>query len=415
MRRLGFPFGCALSACVLTLCIAPTATLGAPERLLWETPWYGEGDLESTNDVATAGRSAIAVGLSDTLSSEGEFGVRAFDVRTGEFLWEDDQGLEGSCEAVGVATARRTAVVVGSLSTSSTEGVEETVAVRAHDVRTGALVWHDHTVPGRGAAIAARGGTAVAAAAAESGVRAYDVATGGLRWEVTTAPQTFVADDVALSRRVAVLAGRTFPALDDHDWAVRAYDAQTGSFLWGHDHGMTMGFDFAGDVAIDRRVAVVVGRTTDGEGIVHFTVRAFDESSGVLLWEDLPDPSAGPRSATAVALGRGVAVVTGSRTGGGLVVLTYDLATGALLWDDALAGSGHGVDVAVRGRKALVLEYASVLRAYELSSGAPLWQEDVGANDPTAIALSGGKAIVGGTTWGDDYGYQVVSAFRLGP
>jgi hypothetical protein len=110
-----------------------------------------------------------------------------------------------------------------------------------------------------------------------------------------------------------------------------------------------------------------------------------------------------------------VAVVTGSRTGGGLVVRTYDLATGALLWDDALAGSGHGVDVAVRGRKALVLEYASMLRAYEISSGAPLWQEDVGANDPTAIALSGGKAIVGGTTWGDDYGYQVVSAFRLGP
>jgi outer membrane protein assembly factor BamB len=412
LRRLRLPLPRLLPVALL---LALTSGRAAAEHLLWEETWQGEGDLETTNDLAIEGRSAIAVGQSSKspLGVGDEFGVRAYDVKTGDFLWDDDFDGVGEDAAVAIATARKVAVVVGTVTSAAGDPF---MAVRAYEARTGALLWNDHDLPGTGAAVAALRRTAVAAGSAPTGdleVQAYDMRTGGLLWDDGDgASDPLLPDAIALSKRVAVVAGSLFVDPTDRDFGLRAFDARSGAPLWDYDHGLTPGTEFARDVALGRGIGVAVGRTTDGDGAGYFTVRAFVAGTGALLWEDLHGPAAGNLSAAAVALAADAAVVAGAKDGD-LLVRTYDLAGGALLWDDVFAGSLAGVDVAVRGNTALVAGTDGFsIRAYDIRTGALRW-EDTHGEAAAAVAVRGATAVVGGTYWGFDFGYQVVRGYTL--
>jgi outer membrane protein assembly factor BamB len=400
---------------LLTFLLAVASGRAAAERMIWEETWRGEGDLELTRDVAIDGRSAIAVGKSsDALLGVGdELGVRAYDLKTGEFLWEDVVDSGSADEAVAVATARRVAVVVGTVGNATGE---PSIAVRAYDPRTGTLLWHDDELPGTGAAVAALRRTVVAAGSAPSGdleVQAYNVRTGAPRWDDGDSSLDLLYPyAVALSKEVAVVAGFVFVDPSDHDFALRAFAAETGAPLWDYQHALTPGNERAIDVVLGKGIGVAVGLTRDGAGAGRFTVRAFAAATGGLLWEDIQGPAAGNLSAFTAALGPDAVVVAGAKDGD-LLVRTYDLGSGALLWDDVYAGSLGGVDVAVRGRTALVAGTDGFsIRAYDVRSGALLW-EDARLEAAAAVAVRGATAVVGGTFWGPDYGYQVIRGYTL--
>src|SRR5262249_51557814 len=141
-------------------------------------------------------------------------------------------------------------------------------------------------------------------------VRAYDARTGALVWKDLFHPTAF--DDalsVAVDRGRIFVSGFTFeiPARLRH-FAVRAYDARTGSLLWqdvvpGFIRGF-FGGDAAAKVVAGGNRVLAAGVITDASGY-HFAVRAYQATTGALLWTDVVDTGNGLDNANSIALNNG--------------------------------------------------------------------------------------------------------------
>lgn len=297
----------------------------------------------------------------------------------GALLWQDQFDLAGGFDGATMVAVEGGRVFVSGLGTS-VAGAPTDWLVRAYDAQAGVLLWQNQldrtgredyalAVAVKGGLVFAGGSATNAAGSHDVLVRAYDALTGDLRWE----DQFDRAGrfDVVTSQTIAVEGGRLFvggeasQANGNADWFVRAYDAQTGAFLW-QDFFDGGSFDHAVSLAAHGQLLVASGLTTDAAILRHFTVRAYDAGSGALRWQDqVPIGNAGFFAATDVGWHvevQGDRVVVGGSIGDGtdairLAVRAYDAQTGALLWHD-LVDKGGGFDnafgVALDGGRAFV-------------------------------------------------------------
>jgi len=147
-------------------------------------------------------------------------------------------------------------------------------------------------------------------------------------------------------------------------------------------------------------------------------IAALDSRSGDLLWVEEGETATGhdgPRTGVSflgpLVLSKGVVVAGGGRQLAGPtpgvptpegVVRAYDQKTGALLWSKRIDG-GNATLVAASGGIAFAgttvgtAEEPSIqLNAYDLLSGAPLWDEDYGADENARLAalVTTGRRVV---------------------
>jgi outer membrane protein assembly factor BamB len=151
-----------------------------------------------------------------------------------------------------------------------------------------------------------------------------------------------------------VYAGGRVQEIGVRDFVLRAYDRASGELLW--EDRIYADFADSGvvnDVVSNGRVVYAVGRASlsPGSGSPgEFAVIAYDAETGRSLWMDVVGTSGSSEAAQSAALRGGQLIVAGSLdvlgTGLDFVVRTYDAETGRLLWDDFVNGTADGADAA---------------------------------------------------------------------
>ena len=213
---------------------------------------------------------------------------------------------------------------------------------------------------------------------------------------------------------IAANANRVFAAgmtqnATDNDLLVRAYDARTGALLWENreDGG-----------AFEQAVAIAsVGGKVFAAGISSVPpfpfhnaalLRAYDATSGVILWEDLVDDAELSTGFNAIAAHGPRVFASGSEVlaggvGAGLL-RAYNAGNGDLLWQATVspratlgAVTALGASVFVAGatiNSSSIFEF--LVRAYDARTGELRWESDQADGIAVAITTSGGRVIVAG-------------------
>jgi outer membrane protein assembly factor BamB len=240
------------------------------------------------NTLAAKGHRIFAVGWA------GKGLVRAYHVRDGKLLWED--GSEDAFTTWHTVVADNKRVFVGG-QMSPSEGLLGKVILRAHDVKTGTILWENKwnelsylagakALARQGRRIAVVGTVLNKAGEWDFAVRVYHATTGQLLWEDM---RDSVGDDDNLAdaaRAVAMYGNRLFAAgTMDNDFAVRGYDLRSGALLW-ENRFSSGSIDSANDIRV-RNGQVFTAGFTDLFLNQKYLVRALNAHDGLTLWEDL--------------------------------------------------------------------------------------------------------------------------------
>ena len=377
-RTLGLP---ASRRGSVALAIAAAARLWTGEvawsdggDLLWEDQFdSGDSDFATRDGVVVDGSRAFVAGGAtgaSGVSDDFDWLVRAYDTQDGTLLWEDRFDLaSGRDSPLGITTGGGLVFVSGDATNSA--GVLVPV-IRAHDGRTGALLWQD---------VGAHQGLFDSAAVHGSAV----VAIGAIGEDPSPDP------------------GASF--FFRGDWLVRAYDAMTGDLLWEDRFGQP---DPVGAVQLDRPVTVAAagnrvfvggrGRVAAGQAS-RWIVRAHDAKNGALLWQDVV-LGATPGQANSIAIEGDRLVAAGflisqlSPFNLDWLIRASDTETGELLWQDVvnrgISSAEMALDLAVGEGRVFAVGTAgatcrfdvvhpdncdALIRAYELDSGQFLWED----------------------------------------
>jgi hypothetical protein len=329
---------------------------------------------------------------------------------TGELLCGSADGVFRSADRGDTWTAEQLPGAPGSFTRLAVAFApsDRSIAYAWGAAGTGALLWEDVFDGGpfdEARSVAVHGGRVfVSGVSTDTGlfsrrftVRAYDLGAGTLLWQdrVPSGHQGFYGADGAAQVTVeddrVVAAGVVTDAAGFH-FAVRAYDAKTGTLLWSDLVDRGGGADFANGVALDggRAFAVGQGGAACSFGLpsnCDWLIRAYDQRTGVLLWERQVDREGGDADQANVVLAHGDQIVVAGGAGSSptepladWLVQVYGADTGALVWEDLLATPGkfaYPVGLAVAGSRLLVtgstLDLAGgtqdgdwVVRAHEL-------------------------------------------------
>jgi TolB-like protein len=404
------------------------------KRLLWQSNYDREGNLkDEASSVALKENMLFVAGETATTAGGSAFTVRAYSTRNGALLWEDNYDREGSLWDWGykVVVSDKKVFVVGG--TESAEG-GSAFAVRAYNANNGKLLWKDnydregafwdgaYDVVVRNDRVFVVGGTESAEGGSAFAVRAYNANNGELLWQDNHDRSGSLWDEawsVAATDDKVFVAGGTETAEGGGAFTVRAYNVKDGKLLWQNNYDREGSlWDGAYSVAVKGNRVFVVGETESVAGGSAFSVRVYSANNGALLWEDNYD-----REGTLWDWAYNVAVkydtvfvVGGTETttgGNAFTVRAYNVANGALLWQDNYDREGGLSDGAynlvVSGKKVFVVGKtetttggsAATVRGYNSASGSVVFETYYdregskwdGAYD---VAYQGGKLFVAG-------------------
>lgn len=313
---------------------------GATGALLWQDQFDLAGGDDEALALAVAGKQLFVGGSGANAAGDDDFLVRAYDGVTGALVWQD-QVNGGNAEVLAFTGGSGRAFAAGRLKNAA--GDFDFVA-RAYDSASGSLLWQDQLDLAGGddkaLALSLAKDRLFAAGSGNNApppggnvdflVRAYNSATGALVW----ADQFDLAggNDEALALGVVVgkviAAGRGRNAAGNDDFLVRTYDRGTGAFLWQDQFDLAGGNDEALALAVKQGKVFTAGRVTNAAGNFDFPVRAYDSTTGALLWQDQFDLTGGDDEAFGIAVigGRVFAGGRGWNAAGNFdfLVRTYD-------------------------------------------------------------------------------------------
>ena len=345
---------------ILLLLTTAGASSAEAQTALWESrgqPEFRGAALE----VGVSGPVIVVAGLVGDRFFNGQWYVRGLDRRTGSTIWEDRFGPVRSGLAKDVAVDGQRAFAAGWIFAPG-RGFE--FVVRAYDVRNGAVLWSREV--GRGPqcadeqpglarcvakAVSVGGGRVFVvghltgtAARSDFAILAFDAETGTPLWDSVTDPTGTGANDRAWA--VSAQNDRVFVLGEIGDNAgllLRAHDARTGVILWQHYLPGARNFTIKDTLAAGRYGVFISGMDAES----HFFVQGDEPQTGALLWEDHANDSGQAGEATAIVLAEddtelfAVGVVgcdPATFLGCALAVRAYDARRG-LTWqrDDAAA------------------------------------------------------------------------------
>lgn len=244
---------------------------------------------------------------------------------------------------------------------------------------------------------------ALVATGAGFDLRAIDLRNGTVRWQAHSGPGTAAAIVAGHDR---VLAGGSVEvAGQDSDWFVGAWSAADGSPLWQDRFDHRGLGDGVRDLAVAGERLFAVGQvSTYLRYGAEYRVRAYDATTGAVLWDDLRATGGNDAATHVVASGDGVWVLgsVAPRTIPDLFLRAYDAASGSIRWSRridiadelptglALLGNRLGVTAEAGG--------AWLVQARAADDGRRLWQDlDADALQPIGVVAARGMFIVAGT------------------
>jgi hypothetical protein len=189
---------------------------------------------------------------------------------------------------------------------------------------------------------------------------------------------------------------------------VSARSALTGQQRWS-----VVRSGVAEAVALSGATVVVAGSGIDVTGTQVFEVLAIDAITGRILWDNQYKPAGGLGSAAnAVAVQgnqvfAGGVVTTGPNFGQtDYLVRAYNLTTGAALWQDRSPAGGYYdliTGIAVQGTRVIAVGgrlFNFIARAYNAQTGTLAWQDTFdggfGFDEAKFVVINGTRAFVGG-------------------
>jgi len=271
--------------------------------------WQDQFDLAAGDDealaLAVAGKQLFVGGSGENAAGDDDFLVRAYDGVTGALVWQD-QVDGGNAEVLAFTGGSGRVFAAGRLKNAAGDF---DFVVRAYDSAIGTLLWQDQLDLAGGddkaLALSLAKDRLFAAGNGNNApppvgnidflVRTYNSATGALVW----ADQFDLAggNDEALALGVIVgkviAAGRGRNAAGNDDFLVRAYDRGTGALLWQDQLDSAGGNDEALALAVKQTKVFTAGRVTNAAGNFDFPVRAYNGTTGALLWQDQFDLTGG--------------------------------------------------------------------------------------------------------------------------
>ncbi len=350
--------------------------------VLWEDQLDGSGlpeaaGLDEARAIATRGGRVFAAGRVSNTSSNTDFFVRAYKAKDGTVLWEDqvDGAGAGADQASAALVAGRRVFAAGHVTNVASN---RDFLVRAYGAGTGELLWQDQLDGGgnnldealalaaKGARVFACGRVTIASGNTNFFVRAYNAADGTVLWDDEVDGFGFADQATTLAVRGGQVyaAGFRRTAAGDADFYVRAYDAGTGTVLWEDQLDEAAGSDQVFGITARGSRVYAAGNVTNSSGDRDFIVRAYDATTGGLLWEDqVAGAVAGldeARGCVAARGGRVIAVgrVRDTANNDDILVRAYDGATGAVEWENQFDMTGRndlGAAVATRGASVFVV------------------------------------------------------------
>ena len=328
-----------------------------------ELLWYDHSEDGSARAITTEGYRVLVAGIVDN-----DFAVRAYNIRTGELLWEDrfNGDPNRSNQANAIVAHKNCVYVAGSVGEDSSSYF----IVRAYHIKNGKLLWQDQVTgdPNGYSGAHAIGisknrkrlfvaGEIFNGNNSDVLLSAYNAKTGQLLWQDLFNGEED-GDDIANALTVdehrVFVAGKINPK--DSDFFVRVYHAGNGNVLWYDRHnGSANSGDAANAIDVYGRRVFVAGIVENIGKSDKFAVRVYNKRTGELLWEaysDEPVASWHGRADAIDAHGSLVFVAgsTAGPTGTYYAVRAYRANTGELYWQDQVSGSansGFASDIAV--------------------------------------------------------------------
>ena len=389
---VGGSFFTALVPCRFGVSCGQDGRLRVFDSVTGQLRWTADFDLNGTLDrylaVAIEGDVVLAVGYSINrfrTNNRPVWVVNAYDAPTGALLWREtlsDPQSDFFPQAIAVQGGR--AYVTGVTGPQCYFGSWCVQLTRAYDVGTGRVLWSVSTgVPGvdyQTLSIATDEDRVYIAgnAGPYAEVRALDARTGGLRWldQVPALSGEFVFKVVADDDRVAI------GAIVNGDWLVRVYHADSGQVRWTRTWSLTGDANptvYDAPVVLAMRDGIVVaggygshlpyGSEPYPKASRDWVVRAYAAADGRLLWSDVRGATDDIDEANGgVVIAQGQAVVLGfgafDDTSGNThtLVRSYDLRTGALVWEDLepRVGFAYGVTKTLAGTNGRVAAVSRV-------------------------------------------------------
>jgi len=268
-------------------------------KVLW-TQQIDRGTQDFAEQIAVKDGRVFAVGRVRGAVSGSDFALFAFDAATGAKLWESVVNLFQVDVAFAVAASRDAVYSAGPTRNLTA------LLVRAHDARTGRLLWQDEVKNGRmfstgegrliaqGSRLFVAGGVMTASGDQDLFVRAYDARTGSAHW--TLQLDAGGNDEVgSLSLDGYRMYAGGFEGCDANfvacSFAVRALDPSSGGIFWTNRFQHVRGGDSNVNAIVARGNRVfAAGNAQDAAGRYQWALRIHDGFTGALLKMDLVAP-----------------------------------------------------------------------------------------------------------------------------
>jgi hypothetical protein len=348
----------ALAAAIVALSFAEASVAQAPQGL-----WDARGQPAPEGNafgLRVQGHVAVAAGeITDGTFANTDWFVRAHNATTGATLWEDRWDGSGDWDRTQDMTVDAGRAFASGWSLDLTTSRLFDFVIRAHGVQDGTLLWHQ--VVDRGApfefaeVVGARSGRVFAAGRlggdpsggdfGDFALLAFDAQTGELLWESISNPTGLPRVDVAFA--ISEQGSRVFAAgggFGNNYVLVQAHDAKSGAVLW--QNTIPGAFDALLKWSLNASHGLVFASgdietaPNDFDAFVH----AYDQITGELVWSDrVIDPTTDSTNYTVTAAGDRLLASrvecddVFSPTDCAWFVRSYDLRTGALQWERRLA------------------------------------------------------------------------------
>ena len=353
--------------------------------VLWDTTFDRNGGYEFATDLIVTPKDVFIVGGAEA-SSAGNVDalVVRLDAKTGTVVyasWYERAGGEDAFLGADISGWRLVASGQSQSGPAVTDDFDLLIA--SFDTRDGSLLWAStddaHGGFDRYNGVVLAGNVAVSAGY-ETGtdnyydllVTGHNVKTGTLLWA-----SLYDGDGGATRGNAIAASGSTVFVVGDEaadpstDMMIRAYEATSGALLWSDSHDVAGYYDSAYDVDVDGTVVVTTGEGRPTSGSPDMLTRAYNTTTGTLLWSDQYDLAGSVDQAWAVHISGTQAIIAGQGYDGDYewIVRSYDLATGTLSWDDVYdrsGGSDSARDVTSLGNTVYVAGFSQ-----EAGTGAP--------------------------------------------
>jgi outer membrane protein assembly factor BamB len=407
---------------VLALCLASVLPEHADGGdVLWQIEGDGAG-FGQIQYVTEDGNRLLAVGAAGRWNGPEKAHplVRLHDAATGTVLWSHRGTAPGYVSH---------AVLKGARAYIS--GGDGDFLVRAHDAHTGAVVWEDRhdvstSTPGTDGfahAVAFAGGRLFAVGYYGDGIptvlgtmiRAYDAATGRLLWQENRPWEIF---GTSTQRSMIAVGGHVIVALTGLPTAgspmtifVRAHNASTGATVWEDRYSANNYGDARAAIFNVANRVFVTGVLGNSDGFTDLTVRAYDGTSGAVLWHDVrSEPGGVSHESVGIATAGSYVVAAANlyrEDGFPTLLRALDTASGTLLWETIEPDVAYLTDVAIVGDRVISVgcvgdgPIGTLVRTHDLRTGTRQWQEHhevAGGISSCASAVSAapGRVVIGG-------------------